>query len=175
MKAKKTLSIILAVFVAASIIMLVRNEISGNVNPPATKSEPSGSGASSNPADDSKGQNQTASMQGTRTIVYYFHGNMRCATCMKFEAYVKDVVASRFKDDAASGKLELKIINVDEPGNTHFVKEYELSTRTLVVSKWKDGKQVDWTNLHQIWNRVDDEADFKKYVEDEIRNMMAER
>ncbi|HBC87621.1 MAG TPA: hypothetical protein DCZ94_11750 [Lentisphaeria bacterium] len=179
MKGKTIVTAVLVAFVAVSVFVLIKNEISGSKASKIESSQDSKSGQTAIPAAERTGvqsstsSTQTAVKTASKTIVYYFHGNMRCATCMKFEAYSKDVINSRFKDDISSGKLEFKVVNVDENSNTHFVRDYNLTTRSLVVSRQEDGKEKNWSNLDQIWDRVGDEAGFKKYVEEKIKDSMS--
>lgn len=103
-------------------------------------------------------------------VVYYFHGNMRCVTCNKFEALVKETLAERFGDETAKGRLTLQIVNVDKPENEHFIKDYGLTTQSVVLAKGGD-----FRNLDQIWTVIDQgDAKFKEYVAQNIREMLGE-
>jgi len=48
------------------------------------------------------------------------------------------------------------------------VKDYELYTKSVVLSETKNGKEVRWKNLDKVWTLLGDEAAFKKYVRDEV-------
>ncbi len=61
-------------------------------------------------------------------IAYYFHGTFRCPTCHKLKQYSKEAIEINFKDALASGKLELKVINVEDKGNEHYASDYQLYT-----------------------------------------------
>jgi hypothetical protein len=91
-----------------------------------------------------------------KVIAYYFHGTQRCPTCRKLEAYSGEVV------------------NVDEPLNKHFVNDYQLYTKSLVIVKMQGGKQVDWKNLQKIWELVGEKDDFMRYVQDEVSAYLGE-
>ena len=99
--------------------------------------------------------------------VYYFHGTTRCATCKTIEAYAHETVASAFAPDLKAGSLEWKVVNVDEPANQHFVRDFQLYTRSVVVVDAKDPKR--FKVLDRVWQLVGDKAAFQKYVEQEIR------
>ena len=99
--------------------------------------------------------------------VYYFHGTTRCATCKTIEAYAHETVAAAFAPDLKAGSLEWKVINVDEPANQHFVRDFQLYTRSVVVVDAKDPKR--FKVLDRVWQLVGDKAAFQKYVEQEIR------
>lgn len=109
-----------------------------------------------------------------RVLVYYFHGTTRCATCRKLEAFSLEAVQRGFSEALQRGDLRWQILNVDEPENEHFVDDYQLYTRSLVVAKTSDGKQTEWKNLEKIWELVGDKRAFMSYVQDEIRTYMGD-
>ncbi|MBI4061257.1 MAG: hypothetical protein HY403_07485 [Elusimicrobia bacterium] len=59
-------------------------------------------------------------------------------------------------------------INVEEPENEHFVQDYGLSSKTLVIQKQRGGKKLEWRNLGRIWELVGDREAFSAYVRGEI-------
>jgi len=103
-----------------------------------------------------------------RVIAYYFHATQRCATCRKLEAYSHEAITQRFAAQLEDGSLEWRAVNTDEPENKHFLDDYKLYTRSLVIVKMQQGRQVDWKNLEKIWDLVDDKPGFLEYVQREI-------
>ena len=110
----------------------------------------------------------------SRVIVYYFHGNIRCYTCHTMEKYSREAIETRFKDALASGKLEFKVVNTDERGNEHYVSDYQLYTKSLVLSLVKDGKEIKSKNLTKIWEYVRDKQRFYDYVRAEVKDFLKE-
>lgn len=104
--------------------------------------------------------------------VYYFHGDLRCATCTKFETYVRALVASRYADAVSAGQLRLQVVNVDRPENAHFLAEYQLYTKSVVLARYENGRQVRWKNLALIWQYVRDRSAFDRYVAQQIDAML---
>ena len=109
-----------------------------------------------------------------KVIAYYFHGNFRCSNCMKFEQYSKEAIDTNFKNELTSGKLAFSVINTDEKENEHFINDYQLYTKSLVISLIKDGKEIKSKNLTQIWDYVGNKQKFYNYVTEEIRNFLKE-
>ncbi len=103
----------------------------------------------------------------TKVIAYYFHGTQRCPTCRKLEAYSLESIEKKFAAELRQGLLEWQVVNVDEPENEHFVDDYGLYTRSLVVVRVDGGHQVEWKNLERIWELVDDREAFFDYVQQE--------
>ena len=102
-----------------------------------------------------------------KAVVYYFHATTRCATCRTIEAYAHETVASAFAADLATGSLEWQAVNVDEPANRHFIRDFQLYTRSVVVVDAKNPKR--YKVLDRVWQLVRDKAAFQSYVEQEIR------
>ena len=107
-----------------------------------------------------------------KVTAYYFHGSFRCYTCTNMEKYSKEAFETNFKDAIASGKLEFKVVNVEDRGNEHFVDEYKLYTKSLILSLVKDGKEVKSKNLDKIWELAWDKQKFIDYVTGEVNGFM---
>lgn len=109
-----------------------------------------------------------------KVTAYYFHGTFRCSTCKKLERYAKEAVQKNFQDALASGKLSFRIINVEDKGNEHYVKDYQLYTKALILSLVKDGQEVRSKNLDKIWEYVRNKERYENYVRDEVAAFLKE-
>jgi hypothetical protein len=109
-----------------------------------------------------------------KVIVYYFHGNFRCMNCRNFEQYSREAIEMNFKDELASGKLEFRVVNVEDRGNEHYGRDYQLYTKSLILSLVKEGKEVKWENLERIWEHVGSKDKFLAYVTTGISVMLKE-
>ena len=105
-------------------------------------------------------------------IVYYFHGTARCERCRKFEAYTKEALLTGFPEELKTGLLEWRVLNVEEPANEHFVEDFQLTTRAVVLVDAVDGRQQQWKDLKEIWFLVDDKAAFLEYIQSETRSYL---
>ncbi|MBF0313135.1 MAG: hypothetical protein HQK52_06940 [Oligoflexia bacterium] len=148
---KIILSTILLGFVAVSIAFAVFNE---------TKKE--------NPTETKK-LSPTSKHQ---YIAYYFHGNARCQSCFKIESYTAETIKTKFASELNDSKLLWQVVNIEEMANEHFIKEYSLSTKSVVLSEVNEGKEVKWKNLDKIWNLLNDQLQFSTYIENEVRNFL---
>ena len=108
-------------------------------------------------------------------VAFYFHGNTRCATCKKIEAYADEAVASGFADELESGAVNWQVVNVDVDANRHFIEDFQLVTRSVVLAEYRDGKVVRWQNLDKVWQLVRDEKRFVDYVQSELSGFLGER
>jgi len=110
----------------------------------------------------------------SKVTAYYFHGSARCPTCHKMEKYAKEAIENNFSNELESGTLVFKTVNVEEEGNEHFINEYQLYTKTLVISQVENGKESRHKNLTKIWEYVRDKERFFEYVTGEINGYLKE-
>ncbi|MCX5700627.1 MAG: nitrophenyl compound nitroreductase subunit ArsF family protein [Candidatus Omnitrophica bacterium] len=109
-----------------------------------------------------------------KVYAYYFHGSMRCPTCYKLEQYSREAIETNFKDALASGKLEFKVVNVEDRGNEHYGKDYQLYTKSLILSLVENGKEIKWKNMDKIWEYVGNKQRFIDYIKSEVANFLKE-
>ncbi len=107
-----------------------------------------------------------------RIVVYYFHGNARCQSCYKIENYSKETIFKKFSSGIESGTLQWQVINVEEGMNSHFIQDYALSTKSIVLSEVREGKEYRWKNLDRIWQLLNDKEAFSLYIENEVQQFL---
>jgi hypothetical protein len=105
----------------------------------------------------------------SKTIAYYFHSTHRCSSCRKIEAYSKEAIDSGFVEELRNGSLEFHAVNIDEPSNQHFIKDYQLYTKSLIITRLENGKQTEWKNLSRVWQLIRSKKKFLEYVQAEVR------
>lgn len=106
---------------------------------------------------------------GAETVVYYFHGNARCTTCRTIEAYANEAVELGFGQELADGTLSWRVVNVEPPENRHFIQDFQLVTRSVVLAEYRDGTVVRFENLDQVWQLVRNKQRFVDYVQSETK------
>ena len=149
MKAKTILTIVLLVFVGASIVALaargLRQQPGG---PPDTITD--------------------------GLVVYYFHGSMRCPTCRKIESYAHEAIKTGFGAELDSGDLQWKVVNYEASGNEHFGEDYEVTAPTVVLVEMRGGEQKRWKNLDRVWELVmtGTKEEFLGYVQEEAKALL---
>jgi len=104
-----------------------------------------------------------------KVVAYYFHGNVRCATCRRIESYTRESIDSAFAADLKSGSLEFRAVNIDSSQNKHYIDDYQLYTRSVVLSDLHHGKQTRWKNLDGIWMLAGNKVEFAKYIDAEVK------
>ena len=111
--------------------------------------------------------------ESPRFIATYFYTNIRCPSCITIENLTEKTIKTSFKDQLDSGILAWRTINIDGEGNFHFVKDYQLYTKSVIISENKDGKEIRWKNLPKVWELLGEEKKFSKYLKEEITTFMA--
>lgn len=117
---------------------------------------------------------QPAMSLSSQVVVYYFHGNARCPSCYKLEQYAKEALEQNFANELKDGRMVFKVVNLDQAGNDHFVADYQLYTKSVVLSLVKNGKQVRYKNLEKVWDLLRDQNQYHAYVRDEIKPFLGE-
>ena len=156
MNITKIFTVVLLLFVAGSIGYMIVNEKKTGTVASEEQIEPV-----------SKTENEDV-QQDNQLIVYYFYGDKRCPTCHKLETYAKEALDVYFADEIASKNIVWKIVNIDKTENSHFIRDYKLITKSVVLSEVANGKEVGWKNLDQIWQRVRDKDSYLQYIRDSI-------
>jgi len=172
MKIKKIFTVVLLLFVAGSIGYMIVNEKKAETLASEERVEPVSKNVETNteqimPSSIAKAQSEDV-QQDNQLIVYYFHGDQRCPTCHKLETYAKEALDVYFADEIASKKIAWRVVNVDRTENSHFIQDYKLVTKSVVLSEVADGKEVGWKNLDQIWQKVRDKDGYLQYIRDSI-------
>ncbi|MCJ7503274.1 MAG: nitrophenyl compound nitroreductase subunit ArsF family protein [Acidobacteriia bacterium] len=167
MKAKSILRTLLLVFVVVSGVSLVIKDVRER-SQSGTVSEGSTVMAATAPLQTAEG-NPAPTKKPPKVIAYYFHTTFRCTTCRTIEAFSREAIEQAFGDALKNGKLEWRLVNVEERANRHFIQDYRLFTKSLILVKMKDGKQAEWKNLSRVWELVRRKDAFLRYVQDEVR------
>ena len=163
MKIKRIITSILIAFVIISIAFVIVKESKPKQQRETVASIPKATVSESSTTKNQKKDNYV--------IVYYFHGNMRCRNCIAFEQYTKEALDKFFAEKMKEGKLIYKVVNVDDNENEHFVSDYSLTTKSVVLVQLAAGKEVKWKNLDEIWKLVANKELFINYIKSEINSM----
>lgn len=109
-----------------------------------------------------------------KIIAYYFHTTARCPSCYNIEKFTRGALNEYYGRELESGKIVFKVVNVEEKGDEHFLNDYGLYTKSVVLSLQKKGKEVRFKNLDQIWQRLQDRQMFYEYIKNETQAFLDE-
>jgi len=157
-KVKPILTVVLLLFVFASLAYLAVNSLLQQAETPQ-QDEP----LAPSPVEDGPQE------AGHLVVAYYFHGTSRCQTCLRIEEYAREAIEAGFPGEIESGTLEWYAVDVEQPQNEHFVADYELTTRSLILVDMGGGVQTRWKDLSRVWELVGDKEAFVTYVRGETQ------
>lgn len=107
-----------------------------------------------------------------RLVAYYFHGAVRCPTCLAIEDTAQQALKDSFPDEIASGTLEWRAVNTDEVWNSHYWKDFDLSFSSLVIADVSGEATIRFKNLVKVWELVNEKEAFLEYVRTETESFL---
>jgi hypothetical protein len=72
----------------------------------------------------------------------------------------------------ADGRLEWHSVNFQE--NISLGRRYGVGTSTLVIVKIVDGKEVQFQRMDEVWTKVNNPEEFKRYVDEMVQKYLGE-
>ena len=108
----------------------------------------------------------------TKLVVYYFGEGKNCTTCERIPMYTRQALDKYFENEMATGAIVWMPVNVDEARNEHFVSDYHIYTKSIVLVRLENGKQIRWENLEDVWDLVYKGPQFIEYIRKETRAML---
>ncbi len=115
-------------------------------------------------------EKQVVSTKTPEYIFYFFHVTKECGFSKRIEAMAKDCLDKKFSKQVKDGRLQWRKLNTDLKENKHFIKDYKLDGKAIVLvetASKKDAKQR-FKNLEEMWKHVKDELEFKKFIAAEL-------
>ena len=106
--------------------------------------------------------------QSHQVKLLYFHRRFRCPECEIIEAGTRKALETHFPNAMADGRLVMSVINLDEPGNEHYTKDYTFFFNTIIVVNVKNGRDADFKNLEDVWKIYEDEKALSQYIRNEV-------
>lgn len=97
-----------------------------------------------------------------KVVVYYFHGTVRCETCLLIEAMAEGTLQADFPEEFTNGRLLWRPLSVDLPENVHFVKDFGLGANELVVLRKREHRGATWEKVADIWDLAADPNRFRE-------------
>ena len=116
-----------------------------------------------------------AATEAKTAVVYYFYTNTRCSSCKTIETYTREAVEKNFTAGYKEWKVIFKSVNVEEEADKHFVRDYWLNSKSVVVQKFSGEKALKWAKLEKVWQLLGDKDAFVSYVAGETHKLLDEK
>ena len=101
-------------------------------------------------------------------VLDYFTFGKRCDTCIRMETWAREAVETSFADALRDGRLIMRASD----GDPATIQKYGLTAKSLVIRKIQDGKETSWQNLNRIWELNGDEAAYKAYIIEQVKQAL---
>jgi hypothetical protein len=123
------------------------------------------------PADEARAAPEKTTPEGFQdgVMVYYFHGDRRCRTCLGIQAGVEQTIRERFGAEVAAGKLKFREVNYDQDANKALALQFQISFSSMVVARIKGGKTLEWENCDKVWEYAHEPKPLAAYVAERIQ------
>ncbi len=105
-------------------------------------------------------------------VVYYFYAQPRCMTCRAIEADTGKAVQKHFAAELKSGAIQWQAVDVGKPENKHFIKEFQLYTKSVVLVELQNGKTVRHEILQKVWELIHSPEKFDKYIQKSVEDFI---
>lgn len=113
--------------------------------------------------------------QTKTAVVYYFYTNTRCSSCKTIEAYTRAAVEKNLASGYKGWKVVFKGVNIEEEPGKHFVQDYWLNSKSVVVQKFSGDKPLKWVKLEKVWQLLGDKEAFINYITGETHKLLDEK
>ena len=100
---------------------------------PSADPAPAAAAAESVAATEDSRSSRAAPEPAAKFVAYYFHRTMRCPTCLSIEKQAREAIEAGFAGELEDGTVAWQAVNIEEPGNEHFEKDFELTSSALVL------------------------------------------
>ena len=121
---------------------------------------------------DTQDAKATAPITETELVVYYMDMGKDCTTCLNLESYTREALDTHYAADLASGRIQWRTADLDDPANEHFVDEFGLYTKSVVLVRFENGEQTRFDSLSRIWELVYDKDAYVAYIRDEVKGFL---
>ena len=152
----RLISILCPLILACLVLSLMVGCTASPAAPPIPE-EPPTSDTSSEPAD--------------RVEVVYFHRTQRCHGCTYAEAGIRYTLETYFKDELASGKVILEVLDVQDEQNAAIAKKYGAFTSSLFINTIREGLD-HIEEVEEIWYLLGDDEEFTEVVKNKLEKSL---
>ena len=106
-------------------------------------------------------------------MVYYFHTTARCDRCIRMEEWTKEALLTGFPDALKDGRLQWRPVDIDRPENEHFLDDYQLTDKSVVVARFNGDNRIGYKVLEDTWSLLDNKDGFLHYVRGEVMSHLS--
>ena len=111
--------------------------------------------------------------EAAAVVVTYFTTDVRYDSCRTIESLSRESIEGGFPSQLEAGEVVFRVLNTDRGENAHYVDQYELANKTVIVSHQVDGQEVEWADRQDVWLLLDEPDEFFAYVREPVQRYLA--
>lgn len=173
-RARTVLRVVLLMFVVTAVVALLVREVRGRPTQTPGTSTTVNTPSPSSPSGVIPSSGET-SIPATGVVAYYFHTTNRCSSCLTIEKWTAEAIQTAFAAQLADGMLAWRVVNVEDSTNTHFIEDYQLVSKSVVLVRYANGKPGKWENLQKVWQLLGDRTVFQDYIKSSTSSFLEDR
>lgn len=166
---KKIITASLTLFITVSVVYLIADRIGIGIGNRGETTDADHIRPDEAPNPKQKDVNPGGARQ---VIVYYFHGNARCFTCLQLEKFTGEAVRYQFSRELQEGRIIFRSVNIDIPDNSGYISRYGLYARAVVIVDQFEGREIRWKRLDSAPALLGNKSQFNAYIKNSVRSFM---
>jgi hypothetical protein len=111
-------------------------------------------------------------VEGPQVVMTYFLIGARCKTCRKIETLARETAEQDFAAELSSNKLVFRVVDTSEPANRHYLDDYKLSFKTVVISRREGDKETAWKDMEKVWDLFNEPEAYRAYLGAQLREYL---
>lgn len=126
---------------------------------------------SASPAD---AESPTASAPDVRVVVYYFHTDSRCETCVMLEREGREAVEGQFAEALNGDALAFRAVNVERAANRHYVEAFDIYGSSLfgVLYEGEETKRVEDLTAPLYRGEISSVEAYRRHVVEGVETLL---
>lgn len=104
--------------------------------------------------------------------VTYFMTNYRCHSCHYIENMTVETLLTQFSKAMQDSTIIFRTINIDLPENNHYVDDYKLEFKSIIIEKIEADSVISWNKLDTLWNCIDKDIEFSGVIERSVNDYL---
>ena len=70
--------------------------------------------------------------------------------------------------------MVFQIVNIEEDATRHFVNDFQLTNRSVVMLTRQNGEDLQWRRLDKVWEKISDDDAYKGYISENLAACLQE-
>jgi hypothetical protein len=84
------------------------------------------------------------------------------------ERLAAEVIDDRFGERQRDGSVVFRAVNLETDATRHFISDFEMANKAVVMVERSGGKNLAWRRLDAIWEKIADDAEYSDYIADNL-------